>query len=698
MAASTSISEDDALHFQGTSPASSPYRYSSTLGQSEVRLLRFDSSGGEALSCFLETHDLKESCPEFLALSYTWGTAIYDADFNSPDQPLERTCSIVCDGVDLKVTQNLFNACTQLRDNGPGKYVWIDAVCINQRDLEEKGRQILLMGDIYGSAEEVIVWLGMTSTYLDDFIWATNALLPKLENIASQHDRAGTYGRTIFDPVLHQILDEESFFDRFYNFCMFCGTRAWFRRAWTLQEVGRARKIRLQCGPHTLSWARATSLSRYIKIYGWDVQFRGFAKHRGLNFTYTGLEFTKRETLRQASAVDLISETSAGTARMFGAEGGLASCIALMCQFIISARPYECSNPRDKIYSILGFLDHLLPESMSSYLKPDYMLSVEAIYQGFTELVLNNVPLLSVLSYVEDPSSRKLESLPSWVPDYSVLEVPNPVWLQSDPGTFEALASHGNPGPRKIENSVLYCEGSAFDTVDRVCSLSNKDAVEGNQIKAFLELCSFLPPRLNGQHRVECLWRTLIHDTFHRQHPAPRGLEEKFPKYLVTQIVQDVVNSPDATSALGHYQGVLRKLDPANTSAALPQFDEIQRYYELASQLSTGDPSDEPGLLAKITLIDAGAEVYNSALASPSAGRKLFTTQKGFIGMGPLSTTPGDQVWFMYDALTPFVLQPRPEDANFKLVGECYLHGFMHGEVLREEHGWQERVGTVGIA
>ena len=68
------------------------------------------------------------------------------------------------------------------------------------------------------------------------------------------------------------------------------------------------------------------------------------------------------------------------------------------------------------------------------------------------------------------------------------------------------------------------------------------------------------------------------------------------------------------------------------------------------------------------------------------------------MAMGPISTTPGDQVWFMYDSMVPFVLRARSEDTNFRLVGECYLHGFMHGEVLQEEHGWKERVGTVGIA
>ena len=75
--------------------------------------------------------------------------------------------------------------------------------------------------------------------------------------------------------------------------------------------------------------------------------------------------------------------------------------------------------------------------------------------------------------------------------------------------------------------------------------------------------------------------------------------------------------------------------------------------------------------------------------------RRLYTTSKGYIGLGPESTQVGDEVWIIGDARIPFVLHPRPDNSSvpdnsnhtnevkqFQLVGETYLHGFMYGEAF----------------
>jgi hypothetical protein len=58
------------------------------------------------------------------------------------------------------VTVNLHEALSHLRDRSIERIIWVDAVCINQNDGEEKGQQIQLMAKIYGQASRVLVWLG----------------------------------------------------------------------------------------------------------------------------------------------------------------------------------------------------------------------------------------------------------------------------------------------------------------------------------------------------------------------------------------------------------------------------------------------------------------------------------------------------------------------------------------------------------
>ena len=81
------------------------------------------------------------------ALSYTWGDTRHLAAIN-------------LDGCIFPVTSNLESALRALRDNEKAKVFWVDAICINQSDINEQGQQVRNIRDIYSSAEHVVVWLG----------------------------------------------------------------------------------------------------------------------------------------------------------------------------------------------------------------------------------------------------------------------------------------------------------------------------------------------------------------------------------------------------------------------------------------------------------------------------------------------------------------------------------------------------------
>jgi hypothetical protein len=63
-------------------------------------------------------------------------------------------------GYPFHVTVNLHTALLRLRNHAMQRVLWIDAICINQDDQEEKEHQIKAMADIYGNANRVVVWLG----------------------------------------------------------------------------------------------------------------------------------------------------------------------------------------------------------------------------------------------------------------------------------------------------------------------------------------------------------------------------------------------------------------------------------------------------------------------------------------------------------------------------------------------------------
>jgi hypothetical protein len=59
----------------------------------------------------------------------------------------------------LKITKNLHSALLHLRDTNKCVTTWIDQICINQDDVEERNRQVRLMGRIYREARNFIAWL-----------------------------------------------------------------------------------------------------------------------------------------------------------------------------------------------------------------------------------------------------------------------------------------------------------------------------------------------------------------------------------------------------------------------------------------------------------------------------------------------------------------------------------------------------------
>ncbi|KAJ4223454.1 hypothetical protein NW759_006089 [Fusarium solani] len=103
------------------------------------------STANESLTGSLRIVNLKDS-PKFTALSYVWGKA--------------SGKSINCNGYEVKVTDSCFEALSSLRKALGSFTIWVNAICINQMDDDEKAAQIPLMGEIYIWAEVAYIWLG----------------------------------------------------------------------------------------------------------------------------------------------------------------------------------------------------------------------------------------------------------------------------------------------------------------------------------------------------------------------------------------------------------------------------------------------------------------------------------------------------------------------------------------------------------
>jgi len=183
-----------------------------------------------------------ETPPKYEALSYVWGSS------ESPD-----TIQITgISNVTLNVTQNLAVALRHIRFVDQPRTMWIDAICIDQSNDIEKGPQVALMGEIFRSAQMVVVWLGPEEN-------ESNHAMSLMKHIGSQikvnwHPfsmkpsesssdvRWGTWSTIL--PI-----DADCLCAIYYLFC-----RPWFERLWVRQEIMSASSAIVICGSSILPW------------------------------------------------------------------------------------------------------------------------------------------------------------------------------------------------------------------------------------------------------------------------------------------------------------------------------------------------------------------------------------------------------------------------------------------------------------
>ncbi|KAF6813396.1 heterokaryon incompatibility protein [Colletotrichum plurivorum] len=149
--ASSSMDRRDRLRSKATNRENKANVYrGAALGRRQIRVLVLHPGRkSEPLVCDLSTIDLVGAggAATFEALSYVWGYRL-----------LGR--SITVNGQSFNITRNLHDALLHLRRPNISRRLWIDALCINQVDLNERATQVSQMGDIYRLASRIIVWLG----------------------------------------------------------------------------------------------------------------------------------------------------------------------------------------------------------------------------------------------------------------------------------------------------------------------------------------------------------------------------------------------------------------------------------------------------------------------------------------------------------------------------------------------------------
>ncbi|KAF2173691.1 hypothetical protein M409DRAFT_15966 [Zasmidium cellare ATCC 36951] len=300
--------------------------------------------------------------PRFEALSYTWGSATANKQVFVNDET-------------LMITDSLESFLRVRRQPQQELVFWVDAICINQQDVEEKSQQIPLMGFIYTLACKVTIWLGPRSDDSDFGMQWLNELgedspYAKMPLLSSKSLRA-----------VQNIL-----------------LRPWWTRMWIVQEIVsggfhfKMHHMHLMCGDRAVSWMNLVIAAARMRAYQDDQR----------QFFPNIDRILELDALRDSP----LGLRLAGPYRVY-VERSLYSPVPMLAR----CRRYDATDPRDKVYAIYN----LISESIPGLDRPDYRASVEEVY---TNLAISRYEQddVKLLTYC-GPSSL---DAPSWVPDWSL--------------------------------------------------------------------------------------------------------------------------------------------------------------------------------------------------------------------------------------------------------------------------------------
>ncbi|KAL5321352.1 hypothetical protein ACEPPN_009308 [Leptodophora sp. 'Broadleaf-Isolate-01'] len=609
--------------------------------------------------------------PEYEALSYVWGKP-------------KVTESISLNGQPFNITTNLFLALRRLRHEDKRRLLWIDAICIDQSNTQERQQQVSRMKEIYSCASKVTVWMGEDDTLAICACKLVGLILHLPQNhpeLAADPENANQRAREIvLSHPWYQLYGKPA--QKFL-------ANDWFRRVWTFQEAYLSRNIEVVCGETKFPWMPFVQTWNILDIMGIKLLVEGMESVRTVFATCTWAEEapTPQNRLR-------------------------------LSNLLRSTYTHLATDPRDKIFGLLAMVK---PRDGLNF-PIDYSANVDEVFIRFSRLMIQDDGHLQILSDTQQNDRRP--SIPSWVPDWDKKSQVNQL--------AERIRNYQqrydiNKGilPPKVETSdsdtrKLHLRGAKICTIKSLCPLDGlMRTIDPNFIdretplstlshfkKFFAELQAphFWAPyptpgvECPGNHHISQLpatytnteepifsafVRTVGADFLPTSRRVGRDLEHYYPNFYAYQAMtweQALAPEfiPEGASAHSLHAGV----------RGSPAQEVVDVLFNPSYSAELAFVGYDRASYAKVVYIYHAIVTEICRSIHGMAGRCLFVTDNSFLGLGPAEAAVGDGVYDLFGGDVPLVLRETKSAGDFTLMGDAYVHGIMDGELWNvDENG-----------
>lgn len=417
----------------------------------DIRLLQLlpDSFTNPDIYCIITSTTIDLAEYKFEALSYTWG-----------ETTLSKTIYCGHTNAQIKVSLNCYNALRHLRDQVITRTLWIDAICINQENIQERGSQVQIMGEIFSASANTVVFLG-------DSTPESQVLFQHLA-AADQWIKSDDQNPANPPELGHDIITEMELLLK----------RAWFTRIWVIQELILSPRVTFMCGRDTATIEAFSSF-----LYRHEKNRRAF-RHFPVPMELDDNHFKAM------------------------LEDGLTP-VQSMFLYVVGANTCESTDSRDQILALTPLIDNR-PLGLETLI--NYDRSVNSLFYEFALLLLSEVGL-AILSTIRHPHPGDADPhpprdtdntilLPSWVPDWTRSKER---YLRLDRIPVFSNAYRSSPNYRRFHvdssNKLLVVRGFRHGFVHELGPVIRIDQTDVNtRIEAVRALVDDLSAMTDGAH------------------------------------------------------------------------------------------------------------------------------------------------------------------------------------------------------
>lgn len=545
---------------------------------------------------------------KYTAISYAW-----------PAEMSKATVSMDCSNgrVDFLTSMHVEAVLKRLRLPNVDRYVWIDSVCINQANLQERSLQVAHMRQIYGRATSVFVWLGEVSAF---------------------QEVLGDPDAPIWEVTLRSKFEQE-------------GDAVWWKRLWVLQETAIAARIEVGFGDHVVPWEQLMDGMKSLSLRA-SIQLGGFLDGQPALEASTLLRRTIAAAHRLQNIDKLRNDLKSSSGRFTGLR--LHALLQLTNDSVSTL-------PQDRVYALLGLrTPHELP------IAADYRLSANVL---FLETLLHIIDSDHLLDILVDYWPRLSDMTISWSKDFTKSRRPRGSLLHL---RYAAGSQHYPRYSLWRKDEVSAADERKQTSVTAWHSANTRAA-----LRLELHLCGLRVDEIVRVPRVSSKSR-LKHSSPLLAESDRACLKRVLMMLLTESMLPDEERSSQSRDLSLTLQNFATSASECESSLNAPGPECL--FAAWWATVCSAEISED--LQAMLT---SAAERIGREQAMRVEGivaeRAFVGTAHGLVALAPRRVNPGDLIITPFGSSTPFVL--RPAGDAYTLLGDAYVHGIMHGEMLK---------------